>query len=108
MADTKSAAADPKTDLEKLITGARIVTMQFDGYSQPALAYKGTKPAKGTVLRARLNNGVIYTGTVAKAVEVDGELRVEFKDGLAPDLPPKAEKVPEPDTEVVYVTTVSE
>ena len=66
------------------ITGARIFSMPTASGTAPALIFKGDVPAAGTVLRATLANGVTYRGTVADATEADGEVLVEFKDGLSP------------------------
>lgn len=92
----------------KLITGARIVTMPTPTGTTPAMIYKGAKPKAGDVLQFAMTNGVTYSGTVADATEVDGEVLVEFIDGLTPELPPKPDRVPEPDTQAVHVTIIPE
>jgi hypothetical protein len=84
MADTKSAAAEPKTTPAKLITDAQVVAMPTPTGSTPAIVYRGIEPKKGSVIKFTLGNGVTYTGTVADATNADGEVLVEFTDGILP------------------------
>ena len=68
------------------ITGARIVTMPTKTGTTPAMAYNGKTPKVGDVLQFAMPNGVTYSGTVADAIEADGEVLVEFTSGLVPVL----------------------
>lgn len=68
----------------KPIAEARIVTMQTPTGSTPAVAYRGTIPKVGEVIQFTLANGVTYSGTVADAVEADGEVLIEFTNGILP------------------------
>jgi len=101
---------DKKTSSKKTekITGARIVTMPTKTGTTPAMIYKGKTPKAGDVLHFAMPNGVTYSGTVADATDADGEVLVEFTDGILPELPPPPAKVPEPDTQVVHVTIIPE
>lgn len=53
----------------------------------PVAIYRGTAPEKGKVIRITLDNGLTYSGKVADVTEADGEVMVEFKDGIAPVYP---------------------
>ena len=66
------------------ITGAKIVTMPTKTGSTPAMLYKGDVPEKGAVMQFLMPNGVTYSGTVADVTEADGEVLVEFTDGILP------------------------
>jgi len=72
---------------KKPITGARIFTMPTPTGTTPAMIYNGDVPEKGGVLQFAMSNGVTYSGTVANATEADGEVLVEFTDGLTPSKP---------------------
>lgn len=85
-----SFTAEPESEPVKeptLIVGAKIVRLgRGDGHSPPCLLYDGAAPYKGEQVTFTLDNGVKYTGSVADAVEVDGNVFVEFKDGITPVL----------------------
>ena len=66
------------------ITGARIVTMPTPTGTTPAMIYKGDVPEKGDVLQFSMSNGFTYSGTVADATEAEGEVLVEFVNGILP------------------------
>ena len=66
------------------INGARIVTMPTKTGSTPAMIYKGEVPEKGDVMQFSMPNGVTYSGTVAESTEADGEVLVEFTNGILP------------------------
>ena len=68
----------------KPITGARIVTMPTPTGTTPAMLYNGKKPKIGDVMQFTMSNGVTYSGTVAEATEADGEVLVEFTNGILP------------------------
>jgi len=68
----------------KPITGARIVTMPTPTGTTPAMLYNGKKPKAGDVMQFAMPNGVAYSGTVADAIESDGEVLVEFTNGILP------------------------
>lgn len=75
-----------KAPADRPIGNVRLVTMQRDDSTTvPAAVYRGDKPRKGSALRL-LIEGVIYEGHVADVTDHDGELLVEFVDGLAPIL----------------------
>ncbi|NCO22817.1 MAG: hypothetical protein GW905_12650 [Rhodobacterales bacterium] len=98
MADTeKTAAAERKTIPQKIaepIIGAKLVTLNAGGSSTPALIYRGPIPKIGTKLLATLDNGVTYAGIVADATDADGEVLVEFRHGLTPQIEDKPEPQP--------------
>ena len=77
---------DKKTHRAKAvpITGARIVTMPTPTGTTPAMIYNGDVPEKGDVMQFAMPNGVTYSGTVADATEADGEVLVEFTNGIMP------------------------
>jgi len=66
------------------ITGASIVTMPTPTGTTPAMIYKGKAPEVGAVMQFAMPNGVTYSGTVADATEADGEVLVEFTNGILP------------------------
>ena len=68
----------------KPITGARIVTMPTPTGTTPAMIYTGKTPKAGDVMQFAMPNGVTYSGTVADAIESDGEVLVEFTNGILP------------------------
>ena len=68
------------------ITGAKIVTMPTKTGSTPAMIYKGDVPEVGAVMQFLMPNGVTYSGTVAGATEADGEVLVEFTNGILPHI----------------------
>ena len=84
MAAKKPAEAEPKTMPEKLIVGAEVVTMPTPTGSTPAILYRGGAPKKGSVIKFTLSNGVTYSGKVADANEAEGEVLVEFTNGILP------------------------
>lgn len=97
--DEKTAPAEQKQAPKKVaapILGAKLVTLNTDGSSAPALIYRGPVPKVGTKLLATLDNGVTYAGIVADATEADGEVLVEFRDGLKPQIEPRPKAEPEP------------
>jgi len=77
---------DKKTSSKKTetITGARIVVMPTKTGSTPAMIYKGELPEKGDVMKFRMPNGVTYSGKIADFIESNGEILVEFTDGILP------------------------
>ena len=79
---------DKKTSRAKAgpITGARIVTMPTPTGTTPAMIYNGEAPEKGAVMQFLMPNGVTYSGTVAGATEADGEVLVEFTNGITPHI----------------------
>jgi hypothetical protein len=87
---SQSFVDEPEVAPEKeptLIFGAEIVRMgRGDGHSPPCLSYDGAAPAKGEELAFLLENGVTYSGTVAVAIEADGNVLVEFVAGITPVL----------------------
>ncbi len=66
------------------IEGVTLTSIRTPGRSEPAARFKGNAPEKGKTIRFTLSNGVTYSGTVADATDADGEVLVEFKDGLTP------------------------
>jgi len=89
MPSKKTAPAEQSAmpqKIEEPITGARIIAMPTGTGSTPALIYKGSDiPKAGTKLLAKMDNGTTYSGIVADATEADGEVLVEFRDGLTPE-----------------------
>lgn len=66
------------------IEGVSLTKMQRGAVKYPAALYSGEKPSKGDTLKFTLNNGVTYSGVVLDATEADGQVLVEFRDGLKP------------------------
>ncbi|WP_232272197.1 hypothetical protein [Thiosulfatihalobacter marinus] len=58
--------------------------LSSDRPGHPYALFKGQAPAIGKKMVFTMPNGVTYEGTVEAAVEADGEVLVEFKDGLKP------------------------
>ena len=52
----------------------------------PVAFFRGEAPEKGEAIRIILDNGLTYSGTVAEVTEADGEVMVEFTDGIAPEV----------------------
>jgi hypothetical protein len=69
------------------IKGVTLRSIRTPGRSDPAARFKGTAPEKGKVVRFTLSNGGTYSGIVADATDANGEVLVEFKDGLTPIQP---------------------
>jgi len=76
---------EPAPEKLELITGARLIRMPRGDQRYPAALYASTKaPAKGSKINLKMDNGTIYSGTVHDSTEADGEVLVEFRDGLTP------------------------
>ncbi|MBO29081.1 MAG: hypothetical protein CML61_10070 [Rhodobacteraceae bacterium] len=83
MSKIKAEAKESNT-----ITGGKLATVgPGTGVSHPALLYSGEAPQKGASIKFILDNGVEYEGTVADATASDGNVLVEFKDGITPVKP---------------------
>jgi hypothetical protein len=83
----KNKTAEP-TFQPVVITNPKIVRIgNGDGHSPPCLSYDGLAPSAGQEIRFALENGVTYYGIVADAVEAEGNVFVEFLDGILPVLP---------------------
>jgi hypothetical protein len=68
-----------------LIANPKIVRIgRGDGHSPPCLSYDGLAPKLGQEISFALENGVTYSGIVADAVEADGNVFVEFENGITP------------------------
>lgn len=79
------AKADKKASVKAgPITGARLVQVPRDGLKYPAAIYRGDKPSKGSKISLKMKNGTTYEGLVHDSTEADGEVLVEFRDGLTP------------------------
>ena len=77
----------PKKKKPELIAGVKLTRVgPGTGVSTPAALYDGKAPKVGQRLHFKLANGVTYTGIVADATEADGNVLVEFKDGIKPVL----------------------
>jgi predicted transcriptional regulator len=48
----------------------------------PAAIYDGSAPKKGSTIKLRLGNGTLYAGEVYDATEAEGQVLVEFVDGI--------------------------
>jgi hypothetical protein len=66
------------------ITGARLIRIPRGDQRFPAAIYKGEAPAKGSEIVLKMDNGTSYSGIVHDATDADGEVLVEFRDGLTP------------------------
>ena len=86
MTDTKQTApAEQSAAPEKPkgpIKGARLIRLARGDHRYPAAIYKGEAPAKGSKIMLKMGNGSTYSGIVHDATEADGEVIVEFRDGL--------------------------
>ncbi|MBM2293745.1 hypothetical protein JQX09_17590 [Sulfitobacter pseudonitzschiae] len=92
MADEKETAPAASKGVSKkkstgLIPGVSLTRIHHDGHSPPCALYDGTAPEKGDRISFKLANGVTYTGVVADATEADGNVLVEFVDGIKPVSP---------------------
>lgn len=92
MADEKTPASAAPTSVPKkkkspLIEGVTLTRIREDGHSSPCALYDGTAPEKGERISFKLANDVIYTGVVADATEADGNVLVEFVNGIKPVSP---------------------
>jgi len=88
---TPAPAASPdvaKAKKPELTKGVTLTRIKTDGVSAPCALFDGEAPRKGERLTFKLKNGVTYTGLVADATEADGNVLVEFKDGIAPVVKP--------------------
>jgi hypothetical protein len=83
---TDETSIEPKMpDPPVIISNPKLVRLgRGDGHSPPCLLYDGSVPNVGQEIKFALENGVTYSGIVADAVEVDGNVFVEFKDGIKP------------------------
>jgi len=88
MTDTKQTApAEQSPTPEKPkgpVTGARLIRIQRGDKRYPAAIYKGEAPSKGSKLTLKMSNGSTYAGIVHDATDADGEVLVEFRDGIKP------------------------
>jgi len=62
---------------------ARLIRIPRDGKRFPAAIIKGDVPDKGKKLQINVG-GTAYEGIVHDSTEVDGEVIVEFRNGLSP------------------------
>jgi len=74
------ASAKPKADKP---VKSKLTRIPRDGKRYPAAVFKGEAPKKGASLKIDVG-GAIYQGIVHDATEVDGEVIVEFRNGLSP------------------------
>lgn len=72
------------TNTVATIAGARVVPAMVCGLKAPTLVFDGDTPEVGQTVRAKLANGITYTGTVASAKEAEGRVTVTFTHGLTP------------------------
>jgi hypothetical protein len=87
MARKSKATGDSTGQKPVMIANPKIVRIgRGDGHSPPCLSYDGSAPKVGQEISFALENGVTYFGTVADAVEADGNVFVEFESGIAPIL----------------------
>ena len=84
---TKKKKSPAKVDQKALpITGAKLLRVPRGDKVYPAAIFKGEGhlPAKGSNLSLKLENGITYKGCVLNVTESDGDVFVEFRDGLKP------------------------
>jgi hypothetical protein len=85
MARKSKATGDKIVQNPVLIANPKIVRIgRGDGHSPPCLSYDGPAPNVGQEISFALENGVTYCGIVADAVEADGNVFVEFENGIEP------------------------
>ena len=85
MTEKKTALAEQSPAPEKprgSIKGARLIRIARGDQRYPAAIYKGEAPAKGSKISFKMANGSTYSGIVHDATDADGEVIVEFRDGL--------------------------
>ena len=85
MTEKKTAMAEQFPAPEKPkgpIKGARLIRIARGDVRYPAAIYKGEAPANGSKIMLKMGNGSTYSGIVHDATEADGEVIVEFRDGL--------------------------
>jgi hypothetical protein len=85
MTEKKTALAEQSAAPEKPkgpIKGARLIRIARGDVRYPAAIYKGEAPAKGSKIMLKMGNGSTYSGIVHDATEADGDVIVEFRDGL--------------------------
>lgn len=89
MTSKKPAAAGRKTVAKstaapRVIDGVSLIRlpMERNKPSHPAALYQGEAPQPREVIEFTLENGVTYQGEVAEAIEVNGEVMVEFARSL--------------------------
>lgn len=75
------AKAEPKA-MSKAITALRIKPAKIGDLTTPCAFIKGDAPRVGAKLQFTFK-GVEYSGIVATANQIGGEMRVSFKDGIA-------------------------
>ena len=75
---------EPAPEKLDLIKGVTLTRLKMDGVSKPCALYDGDAPSKGAKIAFKLDNGVVYSGIVADATSADGNVLVEFKDGITP------------------------
>jgi hypothetical protein len=78
MADAKKQA------VAKVITGGKITPQKVGAITSPVLTFQGEKPTEGSEIEFKLDNGVIYLGTVKEAVADKDEIMVVFEKGISP------------------------
>jgi hypothetical protein len=81
MPKTKKTAT---AEQSPVVEGARLIRVPRGDQNFPAAIYEGETPSAGDKIKIKLDNGVTYAGTVHDATSVDGEVMVEFRDGLTP------------------------
>jgi len=87
MPEDTPAPAAPKTSAKPKAdkpAKAKLTRIPRDGMRYPAAVIKGgDAPAKGSKLLIDVG-GAIYAGVVFDSTEVDGDVIVEFRNGLSP------------------------
>jgi len=84
MTKTKKSATAASKSVPETTKGVTLTRLTQDGVSSPCALYRGSAPAKGDKIKFKLANGITYAGIVADATEADGEVLVEFKNGIQP------------------------
>jgi hypothetical protein len=66
------------------IKGGKIHPLTVGNITMPCLIFKGDEPEIDTFITFKIENGVTYTGVVKDTTKADGEVMVEFHDGIQP------------------------
>lgn len=65
-----------------IIENVRLTRIPRGVMRYPAAIYDGSAPKKGSTIKLRLGNGTLYAGEVYDATEAEGQVLVEFVDGI--------------------------
>lgn len=76
-----------KSSRIQTIDGVELVRSGKGGVDAPMALFTGPEPDVGASVEFTLKNNVTYAGQVAATTEADGQVLVEFVDGIKPVTP---------------------